>query len=89
MTRVSKFVLLGLTRDQYERTRREAKQLGIGVNQLIRIALEKYLLGNELKRIDSRKHLATIDLNEPLVIWTREEEEFAHKVIKHHFDEDR
>jgi hypothetical protein len=57
---------------------------------LIRIAVEKHLGELKQRRIaTTRAEPKKIDLGEPVAFWTRGEEEFADKVIQHHFDEDR
>jgi hypothetical protein len=75
--RLFKYVLLGLNPSSYMDIRAEAKRQNVSVNTLIRLAVQRYVS-------DSGSLL-----NQPLVSWTPDEQRFADKVLRVHFEEDR
>jgi hypothetical protein len=92
MAKISKSIRLGLTPNLLEGARTEARQQKVSVNALIRAALQQYLNELNQKRVESSraekpKGMRLVDV--PLVSWTQAEKEFADRVIKQHFEEDR
>jgi hypothetical protein len=92
MAKITKSIRLGLTPNLLEEARTGARQQKISVNALIRAALQQYLNELNQKRVESSraekpKGIRLLDM--PLVSWTQAEKEFADRVIKKHFEEDR
>lgn len=85
---ITKFIRLGLKQELWETIRVEAKRRGVSVNALIRTAVEQHLAKSSLWRTATRPNNVDL-LNTPLVTWTREEKEYADKVLEEHFAEDR
>ena len=85
---IKKFVRLGLTHELWEKLRAEAKRRNVSVNALIRSSVEEHLgpsspWGTATNPTDGDL------LTPPLMNWTREEKEYADRVLQEHFDEDR
>ena len=79
MAKFTKSIRLALTPELLEKTRTAAQQHGDSISALVRTALEKYLT----------KPKATSLLDEPVVLWSPAEKEYADKVLQEHFEEDR
>ncbi len=90
MAKITKSIRLGLTPELLEQIRTEAKRQKVSVNALIRNTLKKDLTESNQQRFSEPAEPKLIRLVDvPVVQWSQAEQEYADKVIKEHFDEDR
>ncbi len=93
MAKITKSLQLGLTPELLGRVRAEAQQQDVSMSELVRTALRRYLDELRERRAAARHiedQLHTIPLLAlPLVYWTRDEEQTAHKVMLQFREEDR
>lgn len=93
MAKITKFLRLGLTPEQLGCIRAEAQQQDISMSELVRTAISRYLEELRERRAAARHAedqpypVPLIAL--PLVCWTRNEEQAAHKVMQQFREEDR
>ena len=84
-----KFVNFGLTLELFERVREEARQQKVSVGELVRRALE-YYLRMRINPLTGNAWVKDFPATRATPFyWTKEEQEYAHRVIQRHFDEDR
>ena len=67
----------------------EARERNIGVGTLVRDILEEHLRARRQRRRIKRFTLRKVNLNDPVVNWTAEEEQYADESMRIFREEDR
>ena len=86
MAKFTKSIRFGLTPWLFKRIRKEAQRQKVSVNEIVRTALEKHLGELIWQRVEARQPEAKWRkpslLDTPVVRWTKEEEETAHRAME-------
>ena len=85
MAKFTKSIRFGLTPWLWRRLRTQAQEQKVSVSELVRTAVEKHLGELIWQRVEARQPEAKQPkpslLDTPVVHWTREEEEAAHRAM--------
>jgi hypothetical protein len=84
---MAKIIQLIVTSGLLDEIRAAAKQNKISVIGLVRAAIHRHLI--ELNKLNKRKPEIFNLVDLPVVRWSRAEQEYADRVIRQHFEEDR
>ncbi len=86
MAKFSKSVRFGLTPWLWRRLRMQAQEQNVSVSELVRTAVEKHLGELIWQKVEARRPEAESPnptvLNTPVVRWTPEEEQAAHRAMQ-------
>ena len=86
MAKFSKSVRFGLTPWLWRRLRVQAQEQKVSISEVVHIAVEKHLGELIWQRVEARQTEAELPkaslLDIPVVNWTREEEEAAHRAMQ-------
>ena len=87
---MAKIIQLIVASDLLDQIRASAKQTKISVAQWVRAAIHRHLIESyKLNNVSKQKPEIINLVYVPVVLWSRAEQEYADRVIRQHFEEDR